>query len=116
MALKFKDQIYTKIRKHHQELGVPWSDPTFPPSDSSIGLSKARELRGIEWRRPSDISELPRFTIDSASRHDVVQGQLGNCWFVAAASVLAGVSPLWEKVVPDHQDQEWDQENSDKYK
>ncbi len=50
---KFKDQNYEKLRKHHRELGVPWTDPTFPASEASIGLTKARKLpRKIEWKRP----------------------------------------------------------------
>ena len=49
----FKGQSYSKIRKHHQELGVPWTDPQFPASDASIGLNKLKELpRNIEWKRP----------------------------------------------------------------
>lgn len=111
----FKEQQYDKIRKHHQELGVPWTDPTFPANDSSIGLGKSRELRGVEWRRPADLSANAQFVIDGFGRHDVVQGKLGNCWFVAAASVLAGVPPLWQKVVPDHKDQEWIGEKKEKY-
>ena len=35
-----KNPNYRKIRKRHQELGVPWTDNTFPPHDSSIGLKK----------------------------------------------------------------------------
>ena len=29
---------------------------------------------------------------------EIVKGRLGSCWFVAAASVLAGVPSLWERV------------------
>ena len=37
---RYKDQNYAKLRKHHQELGVPWTDPLFSPNNSSIGLKK----------------------------------------------------------------------------
>ena len=37
-AIRF--QQYNKISRHHKKLGVPWTDPTFPANDSSIGLQK----------------------------------------------------------------------------
>ena len=46
----------------------------------------------------------------------LVQGKLGNCWFVAASSVLAGVPKLWDRVVLDAKDQEWDPDVPDKYR
>ena len=77
------------------------------------------------------------FFVEGISSGDVNQGQLGNCWFVAACSVLAGVKDLWHKVgtsiinylwsgntliasvffqvIPDYKDQEWDPKNPDKY-
>lgn len=36
--------------------------------------------------------------IGGADSKDVNQGQLGNCWFVAALSVLAGEKRIWNKV------------------
>jgi len=111
----FRDQKYSKLRKHHQELGVPWTDSSFPASNASIGLKKAKDLQGVEWRRISELCNNARLVADGVGRHDVVQGKIGNCWFVAAASVLAGVESLWEKVVPDWPDQEWDPQNLDKY-
>jgi len=111
----FKDQNYSKLRKHHQDLGVPWTDASFPANDSSIGLNKAKELVGVEWRRATDLCINPRLVKDGIGRHDVIQGKLGNCWFVAAASVLAGVYKLWERVLPDYEDQEWDNDKTDKY-
>lgn len=50
----FKGQKYEKLKKHHQEMGVPWTDDTFPPSDTSIGHTKASKLpRKVKWLRPS---------------------------------------------------------------
>jgi len=36
--------------------------------------------------------------VDGMSSHDVTQGKLGNCWFVAACSSLALEPSLLEKV------------------
>ena len=76
---------------------------------------QCRELGRIEWRRVGDLSDRPRLVVDGVGRHDVVQGQLGNCWFVAAASVLAGVSRLWDRVLPDIVEQDWDYEKPENY-
>ena len=35
-----RGQRFEKISRHHKKLGVPWTDPTFPANDSSIGLRK----------------------------------------------------------------------------
>ena len=40
----------------------------------------------------------PRLFVDGISAHDLHQGQLGNCWFVAACSSLASREALWQKV------------------
>jgi len=42
--------------------------------------------------RPKDIVEkgkTPRFYTGGAEANDVVQGQIGDCWFVSALSTLA---------------------------
>jgi len=62
-----------------------------------------------------NICSNPQFFVEGISSGDVNQGQLGNCWFVAACSVLAGVKELWHKVIPDYKDQDWDPKNPDKY-
>lgn len=104
----FKGQKYDKLRKHHQELGVPWTDPTFSPSDTSIGHTKRDQLpRNVKWKRPHELCEKPKLFVDGISHHDATQGKLGNCWFVAACSVLAGSKVMWSKVIPDCEDQEY---------
>lgn len=42
--------------------------------------------------------EDPHLFVDGISAHDLHQGQLGNCWFVAACSSLASRESLWQKV------------------
>ncbi|OWK57174.1 Calpain-5 [Lonchura striata] len=49
------------------------------------------------------------------SSHDFHQGKLGNCWFVAACSCLALRKSLWQQVIPDCKEQEWDPKNPRKY-
>ena len=50
----FKGQDFSKIRKDQFDTGVPWTDPTFPPENTSIGHSKSSKLpRVVKWLRPS---------------------------------------------------------------
>ena len=42
----------------------------------------------------------PKFVIDGYSRFDVKQGELGDCWFLAAAASLTQYKKLFSKVVP----------------
>ena len=43
----------------------------------------------------------PKLFVGGISSDDACQGQLGNCWFVAACSVLASLKELWTKVTLD---------------
>ncbi|KAK2182308.1 hypothetical protein NP493_360g02025 [Ridgeia piscesae] len=50
-----------------------------------------------------------------SGRSDFVQGRIGNCWFVAACSCLAGRRDIINKVIPDASAQDWDLGHKDKY-
>ena len=45
-----------------------------------------------------DLCSDPHLFVNGISAHDLNQGQLGNCWFVAACSSLASREALWQKV------------------
>uniref|UniRef100_A0A2K6MHR4 Calpain 5 n=1 Tax=Rhinopithecus bieti TaxID=61621 RepID=A0A2K6MHR4_RHIBE len=67
-------------------------------------------------RAPAALSRKdPLFPATDDSSHDLHQGQVGNCWFVAACSSLASRESLWQKVIPDWKEQEWDPEKPNAY-
>lgn len=45
-----------------------------------------------------EISNEPHLFVEGISAHDLNQGVVGNCWFVAACSCLALKPDLWKKV------------------
>ncbi len=49
------------------------------------------------------LEEDPRFFVDGATRFDVKQGELGDCWLLAAIANLTMHKKLFEKVVPHEQ-------------
>ena len=57
----------------------------------------------VEWKRPSEIVDDPQFFVDGADRFDVKQGELGDCWLVAAIANVTMHKKLFEKVVPKEQ-------------
>ena len=82
-------------------------------------MFQAREAGGgLQWRRVTDLSTRPRLVVEAVGREDAVPGSLASSWFVAAASVLAGAgaSKLWERVIPDLEDQEWDYDKPERYR
>lgn len=62
-----------------------------------------RPDRHVEWLRPTEIADDPRFFVEGYSRFDVQQGELGDCWLLAAAASLTMDHKIFTRVVPDDQ-------------
>lgn len=79
-----------------------FEDSVFPANDNSITY-KGRPDRSYTWLRPHEICKghTPQFFVDGFSRFDVKQGNLGNCWLMAAVSNLTQNSKLFAQVVPE---------------
>lgn len=57
----------------------------------------------IVWKRPKELCASPQFIIDGASRTDICQGSLGDCWFLSAVASLTLHQPLMDQVIPEGQ-------------
>ncbi|NXA32535.1 CAN5 protein, partial [Eudromia elegans] len=110
----FRDQKYQELKRQCIEHGRLFEDPEFPASDESLFYTRAPP-RKVEWKRPKELCEDPRLFVNGISSHDLHQGILGNCWFVAACSCLALQETLWQKVIPDFKEQEWDPKKTENY-
>uniref|UniRef100_A0AAX7VDE7 Calpain 5a n=1 Tax=Astatotilapia calliptera TaxID=8154 RepID=A0AAX7VDE7_ASTCA len=73
------------------------------------------EFMEFQANSKEELTSDPHLFVDGISAHDLHQGQLGNCWFVAACSSLASREALWQKVIPDWKDQEWDKDKPNSY-
>ncbi|XP_026939279.1 calpain-5 isoform X1 [Sagmatias obliquidens] len=110
----YEDQNYSALKRACLRRKVLFEDPTFPATDDSLYYT-GTPGPAVRWKRPKDICEDPRLFVDGISSHDLHQGQVGNCWFVAACSSLASRESLWQKVIPDWKEQEWDPEKPNTY-
>ncbi|NXU53593.1 CAN5 protein, partial [Turnix velox] len=110
----FRDQKYHELKGQCIQQRQLFRDPEFPASDESLFYQSAPP-RKVEWKRPKDLCEDPHLFVNGISSHDLHQGILGNCWFVAACSCLALRKSLWQQVIPDFNEQEWDPKAPEKY-
>ncbi|PSN50085.1 Calpain-A [Blattella germanica] len=95
-------QDFYKLREQCLAEGSLFEDPEFPPEDSSIFFSKSPP-RPFEWRRPMEIADNPELFVDDATRFDIQQGELGDCWLLAAVANLTLNKGLFTQIVPDDQ-------------
>jgi len=73
------------------DAGEPWTDPEFPPQQSSIALpgEMPQPSSHYEWKRASEIwSDFDVFKGDIRPT-DLNQGELGNCYYLAVLSASA---------------------------
>ncbi|KAI5936777.1 Calpain-3 [Manis javanica] len=94
-----KEKKFEHLHKKCLEKKVLYLDPEFPPDETSLFYSQKFPIQFV-WRRPPEICENPRFIIDGANRTDICQGELGDCWFLAAIACLTLNEHLLFRVIP----------------
>ncbi|XP_055380827.1 calpain-A-like [Condylostylus longicornis] len=95
-------QDFKVLRQGSLDRGSLFEDPIFPARNESLMFSR-RPDRHIEWLRPHEICDNPQFFVEGYSRFDVQQGELGDCWLLAATANLTQDSNLFFKVIPSDQ-------------
>ncbi|KAG7467631.1 calpain-5-like isoform X2 [Solea senegalensis] len=93
----FEGQQYSTLKRQCLQSGLLFEDPRFPATDDSL-FYQGNRIGRVVWKRPRELCEDPHLFVDGISAHDLHQGQLGNCWFVAACSSLASRESLWQKL------------------
>jgi hypothetical protein len=109
------------LGRKHEAAGTVFSDPDFPPDDSSLFGSGGRAAHdrpsGSEWRRDKKpflqdktvVWKRPQEILDPSAQpvvfsggidaDDIHQGELGNCYFLAAMAACASHQSLIEDLV-----------------
>uniref|UniRef100_A0A672GMQ8 Calpain-3 n=1 Tax=Salarias fasciatus TaxID=181472 RepID=A0A672GMQ8_SALFA len=95
-------KTFLELRDKYVKKKVVFEDPLFPADDSSLFYSRKPSMK-FEWKRPSEICENPQFIIDGANRTDICQGELGDCWLLAAIACLTLNEKLLYRVIPQDQ-------------
>ncbi|XP_067336467.1 calpain-3 isoform X2 [Channa argus] len=105
--LRFNSQDFTALRQECHQRKTLFEDDTFPATVESLGFKelghKSNKVKNIVWKRPKEICENPQFIVGGASRTDICQGDLGDCWLLAAIACLTLNEKLLYRVVPQDQ-------------
>uniref|UniRef100_A0A8C6YC85 Calpain mu-type n=1 Tax=Naja naja TaxID=35670 RepID=A0A8C6YC85_NAJNA len=103
-SVKYRGQDYNTLKQRCLERGILFEDPKFLVVPSSIGFNElgpnSEKTQGMCWKRPSEIVADPQFIVGGATRTDVCQGDLGDCWLLAAIGSLTLNEELLHRVVP----------------
>lgn len=104
-------ESFEEIRLRCKREGKHFVDPEFVASSRSIYFTRSYQNHlsayRVKWMRPHEICKLydleSKFFVDGGSRFDLNQGELGDCWVVAAAACLSEEKRLLDRVVPPEQ-------------
>ncbi|XP_030609289.1 calpain-1 catalytic subunit [Archocentrus centrarchus] len=103
-AVKFLGQDYDTLKAQCLQSGRLFEDSLFPCAASSLGFNelgpRSSKIYGVRWMRPTEICKRPEFIVDGATRTDICQGALGDCWLLAAIASLTLNDNLLHRVVP----------------
>uniref|UniRef100_A0A673WVR9 Calpain-1 catalytic subunit n=1 Tax=Salmo trutta TaxID=8032 RepID=A0A673WVR9_SALTR len=107
-AVKFQGQDFESLRARCLQSRSLFEDSLFTCASSSLGFNelgpRSSKTQGVRWMRPTEICTRPQFIVDGATRTDICQGALGDCWLLAAIASLTLNDNLLHRVVPHGQD------------
>ena len=88
---KVKKSDYGKISKELDGTDNLFTDNDFPPNSSSLGDLQPHGINPsrVKWKRVRDFIRNPVLIKDKVEPGDILQGQLGDCYFLSALSSLA---------------------------
>uniref|UniRef100_A0A8P4GH65 Calpain 1, (mu/I) large subunit b n=1 Tax=Dicentrarchus labrax TaxID=13489 RepID=A0A8P4GH65_DICLA len=106
-AVRYQNQDFQALKEDCLQNGTLFEDPMFPAEPASLGFKElgpfTAKTRGVEWKRPTELTQNPQFIVGGATRTDICQGALGDCWLLAAIGSLTLNERLLHRVVPQGQ-------------
>ncbi|XP_073412499.1 calpain-2 catalytic subunit [Dendrobates tinctorius] len=106
-AMKYLNQDYEALRDECLQSGTLFKDTYFPAIHSSLGFNElgqnSSKVQGVVWKRPTELCSNPQFISGGATRTDIRQGSLGDCWLLAAIASLTLNEQILYRVVPKDQ-------------
>jgi len=108
-AAPYQNQKFVDIRRSLLTNKQLFEDKVFPAETPSLYYDDSYEDQlqlesEIVWLRPGEIVSDPEFFVGGANRFDIKQGQVGDCWLLAAIAALVESKPSFKCVVPEGQD------------
>uniref|UniRef100_A0A3Q3Q5C1 Calpain 8 n=1 Tax=Monopterus albus TaxID=43700 RepID=A0A3Q3Q5C1_MONAL len=102
--VKFSQQDYDDLRQQCLKSNRLFEDNTFPAERKTLGYKElgpySPNTKGVVWKRPNELCSDPQFILDGATRTDICQGALGDCWLLAAIASLTMDQQILDRVVP----------------
>ncbi|XP_036938463.1 calpain-9 [Acanthopagrus latus] len=71
--------------------------------DHHFPLGELEMKADVKWKRPKELCQSPQFIVNGATRLDVRQGKLNDCWLLSAIASLSLHRSLLMRVVPQDQ-------------
>ncbi|XP_029305864.1 calpain-1 catalytic subunit-like isoform X2 [Cottoperca gobio] len=103
-AVPFSNQDYEALKQECVESGCLFEDDCFPAEPPTLGFKElapnSSKTMDVEWIRPTELTDDPQFIVGGATRTDICQGALGDCWLLAAIASLTLNERLLHRVVP----------------